>query len=113
MVAVRPAGASAFEYPTRLSSAAGIAGEPQIAAAGAATLVLWTQNADRCKQRVLAAVRPAGGAFSTALAVSSDYRAEQSECSFGAGQLALAGSDHAAIAGWVQNSALHIATLTG
>jgi hypothetical protein len=113
MVAVRPTDAGTFGAPTRLSFGAGLSGAPQIATAGAATLALWTQNTRPCKQQVFAAVRPGGRTFSSATAISSDYRSVQGECYFGAGQLALAGSDRYAIAGWAQNGTLHVATLTG
>jgi hypothetical protein len=113
MVAIRPAAAGAFGYPVRLSLGAGLSGEPKITAAGGATLVLWAQNTLPCKQRVFAAVRPAGGGFLSPVAVSNIYRPERNECHFGSGQLALAGSGRYAIAGWVQNMVLHITTLTG
>jgi hypothetical protein len=113
IVATRATGASVFATPVRLSPNAGLSGTPKIATAGGTTLVLWTQNTLPCKQRVFAAIRPASGAFSSATAISPVYRPLQSECYFGAGQLALAGSSRYAIAGWVQNRALHVMTLTG
>jgi hypothetical protein len=111
MVAVRPAGAGAFSTPVRLSSGAGLSGTPKIATAGGATLVLWTQNTLPCKQRVYAAVRPAGGVFAAARAISGGYRPAANECYFGNGELALAGSDRYAIAGWAQNRKLRVAVL--
>lgn len=112
MVAVRPADAGSFGDPVRLSFGKGLAGEPQIAAAGATTLVLWTQNT-QCTQQVFAAVRPPDGAFSRATAVSSRYRPQQDECLFGNGQPALAGSARYAIAAWVQGRRVRVTTLTG
>ena len=111
MAAVRPVGAATFGDPVRLSFGGGLVGEPKITAAGAATLVLWAQNTRRCRQQVFAAVRPAEGAFSRAIALSGTYRPQQAECRFGSGQLALAGSARFAIAAWVQDWRLHVTTL--
>ncbi len=113
MAAVRPVGAVTFGDPVRLSFGGGLAGEPKITAAGAATLVVWVQNTRRCRQRVFAAVRPAEGAFSRAVALSGGYRPQQAECRFGDGQLALAGSARFAIAAWVQGWRVHVTTLAG
>jgi hypothetical protein len=113
MAAVRPAGAADFQAPVRLSVGGGRSGAPLIASAGTTTLVLWVQDEPRCHQRVYAGVGAVGTAFVQVRALSDRYVPAKGECSEGSGQLALAGSGGEAIAGWVQSSALHIATIEG
>jgi hypothetical protein len=113
MAAVRPVGAASFQAPVRLSVGAGRSGKPLIASAGTATLVLWVQDEPGCRQRVYTAVGAVGTALAQVRALSGRYVPAKGECGTGSGQLALAGSGRYAIAGWVQNSALHITTIPG
>jgi hypothetical protein len=113
MAAVRPAGAKSFQAPVQLSVGPGRSGEPLIAAVGAATVVLWAQHEASCKQRVYASLAGVGTSSAQVLPLSGRYRPAKGECAKGNGQLVLAGSSAGAIAGWVQNSSLHITTIEG
>jgi hypothetical protein len=113
MAAVRPAGAASFQAPVRLSVGAGRSGEPLIASAGTDTVVLWVQDEPRCRQRVYNAVGAVGTALAQVRPLSGRYVPAKGECAEGNGQLTLAGSGRHAIAGWIQNSALHITTIAG
>jgi hypothetical protein len=113
MAAVRPAGVANFQAPVRLSVGAGRSGKPLIASAGTATVVLWVQDEPGCRQRVYSAVGAVGTALAQVRALSGRYVPAKDECGEGSGQLALAGCGRDAIAGWIQNSALHITTIAG
>ena len=110
MAAVRPAGATGFQAPVRLSVGAGRSGTPVISSAGAGAVVLWAQDEPGCRQRIYSAVGAVGTASAQVLPVSGRYQPARGECAEGSGQLVLAGSSAGAIAGWVQNSTLHITT---
>jgi hypothetical protein len=107
VAAVRPAGATSFQAPVQLATGEGRSGTPLIASVGASTVVLWAQHEPGCRQRIYSALGAVGTASAQVLALSGSYR---SECTEGDGQLVLAGSSAGAIAGWMQNSALHITT---
>jgi hypothetical protein len=113
MATVRPARAASFQAPVRLSVGAGRSGEPLIASAGTDTVVLWVQDEPSCRRRVYTAVGAVGTALVQVRALSGRYVPAKDECGKGSGQLALAGSGRYAIAGWIQNSALHITTIAG
>ena len=113
MAAVRPAGAASFQGPVRLSVGPRRSGEPLIASAGTDTVVLWVQDEPGCKQRVYTAVGAVGTALAQVRALSGRYVPAKGECGTGSGQLALAGSGRYAIAGWIENSRLHITTIEG
>jgi hypothetical protein len=107
VAAVRPAGATSFQAPVQLATGEGRSGTPLIASVGASTVVLWAQHEPGCRQRIYSALGAVGTASAQVLPLSGSYR---SECTEGDGQLVLAGSSAGAIAGWMQNSALHITT---
>ncbi len=112
MAAVRPAGATSFEVPTTLSTGKTIPSGPLAGSAGGATVVLWTQSAG-CRQRVYYALRPAGGAFASASALSPTFTIQSVLCGHGAQtQLALSGAGNHLIAGWLQGDTLNAATLS-
>jgi hypothetical protein len=124
VVAARSPGAGSFSAPVALSANRGFASEPLIAAAGPATVVLWTQSrshmggAPSCPKQVYAAVRAQNGSLSPGRPLSptlSDNRRPSPSGPPDAceAQLVTAGSSHYAIVGWIQHSALHIATLKG
>lgn len=112
LAAVRPAGAGDFQAPVQLSVGPGLSGPPKITTAGGTTLALWVQDEPHCRQRVYAATGALGTAAAQVRAVSDSYTPAKGECGEGNGQLVLAGSGPNAIAGWMQGSALHIATET-
>jgi hypothetical protein len=113
MVAVRSPGAATFSRPVRLSFGGGYTSHPKTAVAGGTTIVLWAQNNRLCDQRIYAAVRTRGRAFSAGAPLSARYKAGSYEPCLGDGQLAVAGSDRYAVAGWVQSRSLHVATFKG
>jgi hypothetical protein len=112
MAAVRPAGAAAFAAPTQLSSGAGIPSAPVTASAGGSTVVLWGQSSG-CRQRVYAALRPAGGSFGAATVVAPAFTTQHVLCGYANNtQLSISGSGTRLIAGWLDGSKLDVATLT-
>jgi hypothetical protein len=113
MAAVRPALVAGFQAPVRLSVGAGRSGEPLIASAGTDTVVLWVQDEPGCTQRAYSAVGAVGTALAQVRALSGRFVVAKGECATGSGQLALAGSGRDAIAGWIQNSSLHVTTIEG
>lgn len=113
MASVRAPGAATFGQPVRLSRGGGHLSQSQTAVAGGSAVVVWAQDDRPCTQRIYAAVRPSGGGFSAPAPLTRGYNPGQSECSFGDGQLAVAGSDRYAVAGWVENWSLHLATFKG
>jgi hypothetical protein len=113
MAAVRPTGAASFQVPVRLSVGAGRSGEPLIASAGTDTVVLWVQDEPGCRQRVYTAVGAVGTTLAQVRPLSGRFVPAKGECGAGSGQLALAGFGRYTIAGWIQNSALHITTFEG
>lgn len=114
MLTTRPPGASAFTAPVALSISPGFAGEPLVASAGSATVVVWPESdtqlggAPSCPQHIEAVVRAENGSLSPARLLSS--RDGRSVCD---AQLVAAGSSRYAIVGWLQRGALRVATLTG
>jgi hypothetical protein len=113
VAAVRPAGAASFQAPVQLSVGAGRSGTPLVAPAGTGTVVLWAQDEPGCKQRIYSAVGEIGTASAQVRPLSGRYVPAKGECTDGDGQLALVGSGGDALAGWIQNSALHVATTAG
>jgi hypothetical protein len=112
MAAVRPDGAAVFAAPTQLSSGAGIPSAPVTASAGGSTVVLWGQSSG-CRQRVYAAIRPAGGGFAAAAAVAAPFTTQHFLCGYANNtQLSISGSGTRLIAGWLEGSKLDVATLT-
>jgi hypothetical protein len=113
VASVRHVGATSFQAPVQLSVGPGRSGAPLIASAGTGTVVLWAQHEPGCKQRVYSAVGAVGTPLAQVRPLSGRYRPAKGECAEGNGQLALAGSNAGAIAGWVQSSTLHITTTAG
>jgi hypothetical protein len=122
MLATRPPGASAFTAPVTLSISRGFSGEPLVASAGSATVVLWTESRSQvggwasCKRQVYAVVRTQDGSLSPSRPLSpalSDSRPASPSGPPGAceAQLVVAGSSRYALVGWIQHSALNVATL--
>jgi hypothetical protein len=113
LVALRPPGAASFQLPVQVSVGAGRSGSPLSASAGTGTAVIWAQAERGCKQRIYSTLVRVGAPPAPGLPLSGSYRSAKGECAEGSGQLALAGSSGDAIAAWVQNSTLHVATTAG
>ncbi len=110
VAAVRAAGASSFQAPVQLSVGAGRPQTPLIVPVGTGTVVVWAEDEPGCKQRVYGAVGEIGTAPAQVRPLSGRYVPTKAECTDGDGQLALVGSSRDALAGWIQNSELHVAT---
>jgi hypothetical protein len=110
VVAVRPSGTASFQAPVQVSAGAGRSGLPLSASAGTGAVVIWAQAERGCKQRVYSTLVTAGAPLAPGRPLSGSYRSTKDECAEGSGQLALAGSSGDAIAAWIQNSSLHVAT---
>jgi hypothetical protein len=119
MLTTRPPGASAFTAPIAVSASRGFAGEPLVASAGSATVVIWAEsdsqrgNAPSCPQRIEAVVRAASGSLSPARPLASSDGHALCDAQLVAAQLVAAGSNRYAIVGWLQRGALRVAMLTG
>ncbi|HWH10796.1 MAG TPA: hypothetical protein VG165_06680 [Solirubrobacteraceae bacterium] len=113
MAAVLPPGLGLpFGTPQRLSGATGIPSAPLAASAGSTSVVLWGQSAG-CTQTVYAAVRPAGGTFGPASALAPRFTTQHVVCGNADNtQLSLAGAGRYLIAGWLEGSAIDVATLS-
>ncbi len=113
MAAVRAVGAVRFQAPVQLSDGTGRSGVPVVAAAAAATVVLWVQ------------MNPAAGSASSLpsepwarrLPRCARYQIamwrRRANAAPGAGATTVAGSGGNVIAGWVQNARMHVTTLAG
>jgi hypothetical protein len=124
VLAARSPGAGSFSAPVALSASRGFASEPLIAAAGPATVVLWTQSrsqmggAPSCSRQVYAVVRAQNGSLSPGRPLSPALTGNHRTSPGGPpdaceAQLVTAGSSRYAIVGWAQHGALHVATLKG
>jgi hypothetical protein len=124
VLAVRSPGAALFSAPVALSASGGFASEPLIAAAGSATVVLWTQSRSQmggtpsCPKQVYAVVRAQDGSLSPGRPLSPALSGNRRTYPGGPpdaceAQLVAAGSSRYALVGWIQHSALRVATLTG
>jgi hypothetical protein len=124
MLTTAPPGASTFTTPVALSVGPGFAGEPSVASAGSATVVVWTQSrsqmggAASCPKQVYAVVRAQDGSLSPGRPLSPALSGNRRTYPGGPPdgcevQLVVAGSSRYALVGWIQHSTLHVATLTG
>jgi hypothetical protein len=77
-------------------------------------VAFWEQEMESpCTDRIYAAARPPGGAFSEAVPVSSTYEAGPNECTLDSDRIAVSASGRYLIAGWSQHDVVHVVKVTG